>query len=222
MTFTAENFDKLIVTNSSLEEEIRFLKQKEKFLLEMLYGKKSEKTAPEHLELMLGDNVVEPSEEEVEAELEEVKPAYKKRKLKPRSEKLPDDLPVEEVVIEPAEVLAKPEAYKRIGEEVTEELDILPMRAIKRRTIRPKYVLIDNRDLAPVVAPAPERIIPNSYASAGLLKHVLISKYCDHLPLYRQSQILNQRYSIDISRQTMSDWMFKVSQMLAMIYLKSY
>lgn len=218
MTFTAENFNKLIVTNGTLEQEIHFLKQKEKFLLNLLYGSKSEKVSPEHLELQLGDKPAELTEDEIEEVCEEAKPVRKKRKLKSRSEKLPADIPIEEVVIEPEEVKATPDAYRRIGEEVTEELDITPMRVFKRRIIRPKYVLIENRNTPPVVATAPERIIPNSYASAGLLKYILISKYCDHLPLYRQSQILSQRYKVDISRQTMSDWMFKVSQMLAMIY----
>jgi transposase len=115
-------------------------------------------------------------------------------------------------------VKADPEAYKRIGEEVLEELDITPARFFIHRIIRPKYVLIDNRMLPPVLAPAPERIIPGSFASAGLIQAIVLSKYCDHLPLYRQEQIFKSRYGIELSRKTMSDWMFALAQQLARIY----
>jgi len=59
---------------------------------------------------------------------------------------------VEKPVIEPEEVLANPEAFKRIGEEVTEEFDVVPTKFFKRRTVRPKYVRIADRSLPPVVA----------------------------------------------------------------------
>jgi transposase len=127
-------------------------------------------------------------------------------------------LPVEEVVIEPEEVLADPEAFKRIGEEVTEELDVVPTKFFKRRIVRPKYVRKADRSLPPVVAPAPKRIIENSYASAGLLTNIVLGKYADHLPLYRQAQINKTRFGVEISRQTMADWMYRLAQMLAMIY----
>ena len=84
--------------------------------------------------------------------------------------------------------------------------------------IRPKYVRVDNRAQPPVIAPAPQRIIDNSYASAGLLVSIVLAKYCDHLPLYRQAQIFKSRFGVDISRQTMGDWMYRLAQMLAMIY----
>ena len=117
----------------------------------------------------------------------------KKRKIKPRLERLPDNLPIEEVVTEPKEVLANPEAFKRIGEEVVEELDGVPLKFLKGRIIRPKYVRIDdNRELPPVTAPALKRIIDNSYASAGRLVSIVLAKYGEHLPLYRQSTNLQK------------------------------
>ena len=84
--------------------------------------------------------------------------------------------------------------------------------------IRPKYVRVDNRAQPPVIAPAPQRIIDNSYASVGLLGSIVLAKYCDHLPLYRQSKIFKSRLNVDLSRQTMGDWMYRLSHMLAMIY----
>ncbi len=218
MDFTAENFRKLQAKNERLEGENRLLNQKVQLLIQKLFGKSSEKINPDQLALMFGEDSVAPGTPEAAAEVEEVKVPRKKRKLKPRSERLPDDLPVEEVVIEPEEVMANPEAFKRIGEEVTEELDVVPTKFFKRRIIRPKYVRIADRSKPPVLAPAPKRIIDNSYASAGLLLNIVLAKYCDHLPLYRQAQIFKTRFGVELSRQTMSDWMYRLAQMLAMIY----
>ncbi len=201
-----------------LEIENRYLKQQLQAVLGKLFGSSSEKISPDQLALAFGVDSVEPESPEAEAEVEEVAAPRKKRKLKPRSERLPDDLPVEEVVIEPEEVLAAPESFKRIGEEVVEELDVIPLKFFKRRIIRPKYVRIDDRTQPPVVAPAPKRIIDNSYASAGLLANIVLAKYSDHLPLYRQTQIFKTRFGVEISRQTMGDWMYRLSQMLSMIY----
>ncbi len=218
MDLTAENFKKLQAQNTRLEVENRFLKLKLQAVLGKLFGRSSEKISPDQLAFEFGVDSVDPETPAAEAEVEEVAVPRKKRKHRPLSERIPEDLPVEEVVIEPEEVMAEPEAFRRIGEEVTEELDVVPTKFFKRRTIRPKYVRKADRSLPPVVAPAPKRIIDNSYASAGLLASIVLAKYADHLPLYRQSQINKTRFGIDISRQTMADWMFRLAQMLAMIY----
>ncbi len=209
--------EELLKENEQLKAENRLLNQKLQLLLKKLFGAKSEKSHPDQLALAFGCDAVLPGTPEAPLEVEEVvcrKP--KKRKL--LTQRLPDNLPVEEVVIEPEEVKADPTSYKCIGEEVLEELDIIPEKIFKRRIIRPRYVRIDNRKCPPVIAPASKRIIENSYASPGLLQYVLLSKYCDHLPLYRLEQIFKRRYGIDLSRKTMSDWMFYLSQMLSMIY----
>ena len=218
MDLTAENLNELQAQNKRLKVENRLLSQKIQFLMGKLFGKSSEKISPDQLALEFGIDSVAPGTPEAEAEVEEVAVPRKKRKHKPLAERIPEDLPVEEVVIEPEEVLAEPEAFKRIGEEVTEELDVVPTKFFKRRIVRPKYVRIADRSLPPVVARAPKRIIENSYASAGLLINIVLGKYADHLPLYRQSQINKTRHGVDISRQTMADWMFRLAQMLAMIY----
>jgi len=195
-----------------------YLNQKLQAVLGKLFGKSSEKINPDQLALIFGVDSAVPGTPEAVAEVEEVASPRKKRNLKPRSERLPDDLPIEEVVIEPEEVTADPEAFKRIGEEVIEELDVVPTRFFIRRIIRPKYVRLADRTKPPMIAPAPKRIIDNSYASPGLIEYIVLSKYCDHQPLYRQSQIFKTRFGVEISRQTMSDWMYRLAQMLAMIY----
>ena len=218
MDLTAKNFTSMAAQITQLKAENRFLKLKLQAVLGKLFGKSSEKISPDQLMLAFGVDSVAPETPAAEAEVEEVASSRKKRKHNPLSERLPADLPVEEVVIEPEEVLADPEAFKRIGEEVTEELDVVPTKFFKRRIVRPKYVLKADRSLPPVVAPASKRIIENSYASAGLLTNIVLGKYVDHLPLYRQAQINKTRFGVEISRQTMADWMYRLAQMLAMIY----
>ncbi|MEI6891815.1 MAG: transposase, partial [Pontiella sp.] len=70
----------------------------------------------------------------------------------------------------------------------------------------------------PVIAPAPAKLIPNSYASAGLIAHIILSKYCDHLPLYRQEFIFKYRFGIEISRKTMGNWMYLIADWFTLIY----
>lgn len=218
MDFTKENFNKLLNKTQSQEAEIRVLSQKLQYLLNQHFGSKSEKIHSDQLTLDLGAEDVVVGAPEAALEVEEVSCARKKKKRKKLIARLPDDLPIEEHVIEPEEVLANPTAYKRIGEEVLDELDIVPAKFFIRRIIRTKYVKIDNRSLPPLIASAPKRIIDNSYASAGLLTYIILNKYCDHMPLYRLEQLFKNRYGVDISRKTMSDWMYRVSQMLAQIY----
>lgn len=122
-------------------------------------------------------------------------------------------------MIEPEEVKNDPSLYERIGEEKTFEVDIKPPRLFKREIIRPKYRHCLERSRPPVVAPAPKRLIEGSYASAGLVTWVILSKYRDHLPLYRQQKMF-KRWNGSISRQTMCDWIDKVTSGLELIYWK--
>jgi transposase len=94
-------------------------------------------------------------------------------------------------------------AVHAIGETVSEMLDYLPARLRVLRIRRSKYGC---RACGTIhQAPAPERPIAKGLASAGLLAHVLVSKYCDHLPLYRQSQIF-ARQGITLNRSTLANW----------------
>ena len=115
-------------------------------------------------------------------------------------------LPVQETVtIEPEEVKAEPAAYERIGEERTFEVDVTPPRLFKREIVRPKYRRRDDRSQPPVVASAPLRPVSGGYASAGLVAWVLLNKYVEHLPLYRQEK-MSVRWGARLSRQAMADW----------------
>jgi transposase len=227
MHFSRENFDQLLDERTACyskidqqDVEIRLLKEKLQFLLKKLFGRSSEKLSPDQMELALDElRDLQEELEVAEDQLEELveKPSLR-GKRKPLSERIPDDLPVERVVIVPDEVKENPELYKKIGEETLEELDVTPTRFFKRIIIREKYVKIADRFAPPVVAPAPEKLIPNSYASAGLIEYIILSKYCDHLPLYRQEWIFKYRHGIELSRKTMGNWMYLTANWLTMIY----
>jgi len=94
-------------------------------------------------------------------------------------------------------------ALHAIGETVSEMLDFVPARLRVLRIRRPKYGCRACDTIHQ--APAPERPIAKGIASPGLLAHVLVSKYCDHTPLYRQSQIF-ARHGVEIDRSTLANW----------------
>lgn len=128
------------------------------------------------------------------------------------------DLPVEEtVIIEPEEVKAEPEAFEKISQEETFEVDVHPPKLFKRAIIRPKYRRKDDRSQPPVIASAPKRVIDNSYASAGLLAWIVLSKYVQHMPLYRQEKA-SAMWGAVLSRKTMADWVETVAEWLKPIY----
>ena len=201
---------------ASLQIENKLLNQKLQLLLARLFGRKSEKLNDKQLELLLGALQGDDSGNDDEPPPPTgSKPGKPRGKRKPR---MPEDLPTEEVVIEPDEVRDAPENYQRIGQEVSEEIDVVPPKYFRRRIIRPKYKSKLDRDMPPVIAPLPGRLIEGGYASAGIVADIAIKKYQDHLPLYRQEQILKNRYGIDLSRQVMDDWMKAAADWLSPIY----
>jgi transposase len=128
------------------------------------------------------------------------------------------NVPVKEtVVIEPEEVKRNPEAYERIGEERTFEIDVTAPQVYKREIVRPKYRHKTDRTRAPLVAPAPQRPVAGGYASAGLLAWIALSKYVDHQPLYRLEK-QSARWGALIPRQTMADWIRITAEWLEPIY----
>ena len=129
-----------------------------------------------------------------------------------------EKLPVKETIeLIPDEVKAAPQLYERIGEERTFEVDIVPPQLVKREIVRPKYRHKANRELPPLLAPAPVRPVAGGYTSAGLLAWVLIAKYVEHLPLYRQAKQW-ERQGVQLPRQTMVDWVAQGAAWLEIIY----
>ena len=207
----------LIAINQQLKADLKTANQKIQFLLSRLFGKKSEKLDPNQLLLSLNmDEFLAGGEDDGPEKPQP--PESKRRERKTRKDRLPEDLPVERVVIDPDEVVAHPEDYKCIGEETLEELEVVPTRFFKRIIVRRKFVKRTDRAQAPIIAPPPARLIEKSFATPSLLTHIVISKYVDHLPLYRQEQILATRYGIRLSRKTMSGWMWSIADWLRLVY----
>lgn len=116
----------------------------------------------------------------------------------------------------PEEVKACPDAYEAISEERTFELGITPPKLYRIEHVRPRYRLKANRSAPPVIAPALARAV-HGIASAELLSHIVLGKYVDHLPLYRQEKIF-RRYQAPISRQNMVRWIERCAEVLEPIY----
>lgn len=201
------------------DQRIRLLEQKVDLLVRRVFGTSSEKIDPLQMDLELGGIVgkAEPSGS-ASAAIPEGEKEKRRKEQKEKRPRLPEHLPVEEERIEPLEVQADPAQWKQIGEEVTEQLDYHPAQYVRRRIIRPKYVSRVRRELAPLIAPLPPMLQERCLAAAGMLAHVVVAKYADHLPLYRQEQILQRRHSIPISRQTLDGWVMLVAEWMRPIY----
>ena len=197
---------------NKLQWEIKELKR-------MLFGgQKAETISDDQLQLALAELDSERSEQEV-SEKEVVGYTRREKKDRDSQPRIPDHLEVVREEIIPEQVQADPDAWERIGEEITEELDIEPTRFIKRVIVRPKYVRRGVVDRKPVIAKLPPRIMPGGIPSAGLLAFIIVSKYADHLPLYRLEKIFGQRYRVPVRRQRMCDWIGKVvDNWLSLIY----
>jgi transposase len=196
-------------TQQALEASRRentILRQKLDALARRFFGKKSEQLSAAQLELLLS-GLAEGGVEFKEAEDEPpALPARRRPRTHAQRLRTPDNLEVVSEVIEPELVSAQPEHYKRIGAEVSRRLDYQPGKFFWQETIRPKYVRLGQRELPPVVASAPAQVAEHSLAAPGLLAQLLVGKYCDHLPFYRQEQIFWQRHSVFIARQQMVQW----------------
>jgi transposase len=180
------------------------LRQKLDALAKRFFGKKSEQLNSAQLELLLS-GLIEPESLE-EDEPPAARPLQRSRTPNSRRLRTPENLEVVRTVIEPEPVQAEPEHWKQIGQEVSRQLDYQPGKFFWQETVRIKYVRRDDRDQPPVIAPAPERVVEHGLAAPGLLAQLLVSKYCDHLPFYRQEQIFWRRHDVFIARQQMVQW----------------
>jgi transposase len=180
-------------------------------LQQRLFGSKSERYHPDQEELDFGEDVLgkfEPSSSTPEDEDDDPAAARaasperrSKRDLFPRCLRVV----VEEEII-PEEVLADPESYVEIGELHHDELAVQKAELFWRRKIRKKFKARDDRDRAPLVAPAPLSSVPGAMCDPGLLAMILADKYLYHDPHYRQSARFLHRFGAELSRQTLNVW----------------
>ncbi len=171
------------------------------------FAAKSERMDPAQRELF--DEAMAADIASLEAELAALKtpsaePARRDRRT-PARHPLPADLPRVETIHEPAscDCASCGAALVKIGEHVSEKLDVEPMKFFVRRDVHPQYAC---RTCETIVAePVAPAILDRSLAAPGLLAQVAIQKYTDHLPLYRQEAIF-ARHGIELSRTTLAEW----------------
>jgi transposase len=211
---SVEFYNQILTREREQEAEIMYLKQELAQLKRMIFGSKSERhigNDPSQLNLGLDVETIEQPERETEQ--------ITYSRSKPESKKgsairlaLPSHLHREEHIIEPAEDIT---GARKIGVVETEVLEYNPGTFYVEKYIRPKYVFPQEDRI--VIGELPTLPIPRGNAGAGLLAHLLISKFVDHLPFYRQVQQFN-RQDIDIAESTISGWFTAACRLLEPLY----
>jgi transposase len=125
-----------------------------------------------------------------------------------------DRLETQGIVIEPVEVQAQPDGWKKISKECTSQLDWVAPKIIKRVYIRPRYVKHERFALAPL----PPQPTEQGMVGPGLLTQILVSKYEYHQPLYRQEKMFRQQFGVELSRKTMGCWVEQAAELLKPVY----
>ena len=203
-------------------QELNEIKEKYRILRHTLFGRSSEKWTPDERKQAGLFNEAEAYSEGPEEEYTE-RIAYDRVKPRGKREKISKDIPREDVVHDISEeekICGCGTELTRIGEEISEKLEIIPAQVKVIRHIRPKFACKgcegdeDEGASAVKIAPAPEQLLPKSIATAGLLSYIVTSKYEDALPLARQEKIFD-RIGVDIPRQSMARWIIKVSERLS-------
>lgn len=211
-TYTSEQLIQALITSENtiiqLQTELAQLKR-------MIFGSKSERFLPAHpdqQQLLF----TELPAAEIELQQEEINYTRTKVTVKENKHKgrlpLPKHLVRVEHIIEPVE---KTEGLVCIGKEITEELEYTPGKFFVNKYIRPKYAKPEQQGV--LIAALPSRPIEKGIAGPGLLGSILVEKYVDHLPLYRQLQRF-KRENIHIPPSTIGDWVKYSCELLTPLY----
>jgi len=202
------------------DTQIEGLKNELFLLRRKLFGHSSErfiKEDPDQLKLDFGGEEILPEEIRAQTEAAEETITYQRKIRKenpahPVRQPLPSDLERREEIIEPNPI---PEGSKCMGEEVTEILEYIPGTFYVRRIVRRKYALAQEAGV--VIGELPSLPLPKSNAGASLLAHLLVSKYQDHLPFYRQIEMF-RRGGISLAAGTVYGWFSSAVDLLQPLY----
>jgi len=245
ISFSKENFELLLKQNqeltsqiqqqfhqiSSLEQErnklqdqLHILEQKHQltkdeldYLRRQIFGRRSERFIgmdPTQLSLELEGMVEAMRKQETEQISYTRKKSSKEEKQGHSRTPIPAHLRREEITIEPEDV---PDGSKKIGEEITEVMEYKKAEIYVRKYIRPKYAFPKEEGI--VIGSLPSLPIPKGNAGPSLLSHILIGKYVDHLPLYRQQKQF-KRLGVEISDKTICGWVAASCDLLMPLYEK--
>ena len=201
-----------------LETENRLLRELRRLDLLEKYGPAGEKLSDEQLELLEREPGVSSAEVEAESERAQLKLPLKALKKHPGRQELPAHLPrIEKIIACTPEQCVCGNCGKEnsvIGYEKSEQLDVKPAEYFVVVSMREKRACKACEEQGVECAPAPVRIIERSLASDRVVIDTVVSKYADHLPLYRQSAILQREAGIDLSRATLDGWVMRVGELL--------
>ena len=204
--------------STSLEEKVKLLEEQLNGFLRQLYGRRSERFDSPGQQYFFSDLVH--GDESGAASDEAEKVETKRRPPKKRGPKpIPDHIPRDIVRLDPDEHERTcgccKKSMERVDELVTEELTVKPPEFRVNRIVRGKWCCEDCMSHA-IAVPLPPRPIENGRPSPTLLAYIVVSKWADHLPLYRQEQIF-KRYGLDLSRKTMDEWLGQLAGLLRAI-----
>src|SRR5271165_5353257 len=221
-------FEKLNGSLSIDRDRLRFAEYKVRVLEERLrlvriekYGPGSEKLSDDQLELLELEPGVSSAEVQAESERAQLKLPLKGAKKHPGRQELPAHLPrIEKIIACTPEQCVCGNCGKEnsvIGYEKSEQLDVKPAEYFVVVTKREKRACKDCEEQGVQSAPLPARIIDKGLASNRVVIDTLVSKYADHVPLYRQSAILERETGIELSRATLAGWVMRVGELLSPI-----
>ncbi|NBX70045.1 MAG: IS66 family transposase [Proteobacteria bacterium] len=210
-----------IKENALLKDEISYLKEQLDWFKKQLFGSKAEKfvdTTESNQLYFEGFDKIVPLEEKqrVEGHQRSIRKTTGQDKIS-----FPADIPVEQYILDlPKEEKVCPETGEplvKIGEEVTSKLAHKPGSYFIKQFIRPKYAYPKREEKGIAIANLPDTLLNRCQADESLLADILVKKYSDHLPLYRQAEIM-LRDKINISRQVLCQWVLRASFALKPLY----
>jgi transposase len=202
-----------------LESEVSQLKFQIDQMNRLLYGAKRERfiSSTDKNQLALPFEVEQEEDPEKEQEVITYVREKNKRKEHPGRVAVPDHLPVEEIIVDPEEDTSK---MKCIGKEVTDQLELVPAKLFIKRYIRPKYIAVTNESKGEhkgIIAELPVFPIEKGIAGPGLLAQIMVDKFVDHLPVYRQIERF-KRDNIPLSSSTINGWQESICNLLEPLY----
>ena len=201
-----EKYEKLLSENEYLKQQLNELKR-------LIFGSKSERFIPsDESQLHLFETLEEAATERQTEEISYTREKSVKEKKQAIRAKLPSHLPRVEEIIEPENI---EEGSKKIGEEITEILEYNPAKIFVRKFIRPKYAKPNGEGV--VIAGLPTLPVPKGNAGASMLAFLMVSKFVDHLPFYRQIQIF-KRQNLILSDSTLNGWFNATADLLSPLY----
>lgn len=183
----------------------------------LIFGSRHERFIPNTSPEQLGLGLVTQTVQSTPAPVQTIEYTRKQRKestekVQTGRMKLPADLPREQVILEPEGDVS---GLKKIGEEITEELERIPGKLFVRQYVRPKYAKANGEGV--LIAELPARPIDKGIPGPGLLAQIVIDKYTDHLPVHRQIQRF-EREGIKLSSSTLTDWIGGTCALLEPLY----